>query len=90
VQGKDRKEKGRKCDVELRETAGDRNEEGRPREWSTTSTVATRKFDFQIGVARIRGRGYQVLRKGRCVARRCPYIRGRGCVMGAETLEGCG
>lgn len=36
--------------------AADNKGEGeRKREWSTTSTIATRKFDFQIGVARANG-----------------------------------
>jgi len=37
-------------------TVSDKDEE-RKREWNTTSTVATRKFDFQIGVARANGPG---------------------------------
>jgi len=33
----------------------DKGEGERKREWNTTSTIATRKFDFQIGVARANG-----------------------------------
>lgn len=35
--------------------AADKDEGERKREWNTTSTIATRKFDFQIGVARASG-----------------------------------
>lgn len=35
--------------------ADDKDEGERKREWNTTSTIATRKFDFQIGVARANG-----------------------------------
>lgn len=35
--------------------AADKDEGERKREWNTTSTIATRKFDFQIGVARANG-----------------------------------
>lgn len=35
--------------------ADDKGEGERKREWNTTSTIATRKFDFQIGVARANG-----------------------------------
>lgn len=35
--------------------ANDKGEGERKREWNTTSTIATRKFDFQIGVAQANG-----------------------------------
>lgn len=56
--GKIRGEKGRKCDGRAGERAANDKDEGeRKREWNTTSTIATRKFDFQIGVARANGPG---------------------------------
>lgn len=49
-----RGEKGR--NGRIGESGGDDESEGeRKREWNTTSTIATRKFDFQIGVARANG-----------------------------------
>lgn len=63
-EGKIRGEKGRKRDDPgTGRAAGDKDEGERKREWNTTSTIATRKFDFQIGVARangLRGRGRRV------------------------------
>lgn len=50
-----RKRRAESATVGPGSAADDKGEGERKREWNTTSTIATRKFDFQIGVARANG-----------------------------------
>lgn len=57
--------KVRRVGAEWVRVADDKGEGDRKREWNTTSTIATRKFDFQIGVAQANGpreEGRRILR----------------------------
>lgn len=67
VEGKIRGEKSRGCIGPGARTVSDKGEEQK-REWNTTSTVATRKFDFQIGVARANGPGSESYVGSLCAA----------------------
>lgn len=57
ARGKGRYEERRaeSATVESGRAADNKGEGERKREWNTTSTIAMRKFDFQIGVARANG-----------------------------------
>lgn len=55
ARARERKIRGEKGEAESVTIGDDKDEGERKREWNTTSTIAARKFDFQIGVARANG-----------------------------------